>query len=679
MLFRAGLGEHPVPPLSLGLIEGPVGVPDEHPCGGLCRPAGGNADAGGEGKDFLFEEERVFPDLPDDPFAQPGSRFDVRFGKDDRKFIPPVAGGDIDEADGLEDEAADLTEDVISLEMAAGVVDCLETVQVDHHEGEGTTVSFGPRKFPLNRVDKVAVVVKSRQAVLFGLFPKEQFPLDLFFLFPPLFNGVSDDIKERDRFQLLLEEIIVHSPLEGLACNPCLAVTGQDDDRDRLVSLLELEEEMKGVGAGQGMVGQDDVKFPPFQFLQPLLGRGDEGQGGRDLGAVQGIPDQPVVILLRVDDEDREAFFFHFFYKLEGLYLSPMGLTRKVLESFFLLFLLGSFSTARAEGRPSVEEQIRRAVEGRDLLLKRDYEGTEKFLTKLVTDWPNELLGVFGFMALYQVRNLDNFDFRFDPPYRQWEEKGRKMAYRILRDRNASSWDLLVAGGTLGVSGFYRAHNRQWLSGLRDGSTGVHAIQKSYGKDPARLDALLGIGLYDYWRSHFTRKLRFLPFFPDRRKEGREKLVRAVQETEFASVLAEVSLAFIDFEEGKYRKVLEETARLLERYPRNTILLMLRGEALLALKRYPETVRIFGEILSIDPSVTKSHLFIGLAFAKEGADRAKAADHLKKYLEREPRAPSHWRRPAVKKLKELEKKKVSFRTEGSENRTPQEDDRKGFL
>src|SRR3989338_2500734 len=152
------------------------------------------------------------------------------------------------------------------------------------------------------------------------------------------------------------------------------------------------------------------------------------------------------------------------------------GLCHFVLLLFFLTAL-----PASEAGWDSftVEDQFRLSVEGRDLLLARDYEGAEKMLAKLVRERPGELLGYFGFMALYQVRNLDNFDFRFDPDYLAWEGNGRRIALKIVQDPKSSPWDLLVAGGTLGVSGFHRAHHSRWFAALRDGSTGIHALEES--------------------------------------------------------------------------------------------------------------------------------------------------------------------------------------------------------
>jgi len=301
---------------------------------------------------------------------------------------------------------------------------------------------------------------------------------------------------------------------------------------------------------------------------------------------------------------------FSILMKVAVLYLSPMSLARKVVLFFFIGFFLTVNLSSGERNRPSVEEQILFSIEGRNYLLARKYLEAEVFFEKLVALWPDELLGYFGLMALYQIRNLENYDFRFDPYYKQWENRGRKLALKIVNAPDADAWDLLIAGGTLGVSGFYRAHNSKWFAALRDGSLGFHTMKKSFEKDERLVDGLLGVGLYDYWRSYFTRKLRFLPFFRDRRQEGREKIIRAIIESRFVSVLAEISLAFIDFQEKKYPQVLETTENLLKRYPQNTILRMLRGEAFFASKNYPEAGRVFEEILSMDSSLTRARLFL---------------------------------------------------------------------
>src|SRR5262249_34293051 len=141
-----------------------------------------------------------------------------------------------------------------------------------------------------------------------------------------------------------------------------------------------------------------------------------------------------------------------------------------------------------------------------------------------------------------------------------------------------------------------------------------------------------GTGLYDYWRSYFTRKLHFLPFFVDRRPEGKAALERAVNEAQVTNVLAEIALAFIDYQEKSYAKAVTTVDWLLAKYPNNTILRMLKGDCLLQLKKYQESVAEFEKILSIDPAISKCYLYMGVALAREGKDKTRAKELLEKYL-----------------------------------------------
>lgn len=262
-------------------------------------------------------------------------------------------------------------------------------------------------------------------------------------------------------------------------------------------------------------------------------------------------------------------------------------LTRKLIIRSLILFLSIwlFFSLSRpVYARISLSDQVKVAVHARELILSSHYEEAEVFLKKITQDWPEELVGYFGLMSLYQTRNLDHLNFRFDSDYKLWEKKGRKFAMAIAHDPHAEAWDLLLAGGTLGISGFHRARHSRWFAALRDSVLAFHAMEECLVKDPKRLDALLGIGLYHYWRSYWTRKLRFLPFFKDHRKQGKDELTCASQQSEFASVLAEISLAFIDFKEKHYQKVLDTTDLLLKRYPKNTILKTLRDKSLRFIK-----------------------------------------------------------------------------------------------
>jgi len=294
----------------------------------------------------------------------------------------------------------------------------------------------------------------------------------------------------------------------------------------------------------------------------------------------------------------------------------------------------------------------RLAGAGVESLLRRDYSAARLVIERMLSEEPDGLLGILAMMSLAQIRNFENVDFRFDAEYRPWGEKGKKIALETAKGSSPDPWTLVLAGGILGLSGFDNVHKGHWFSGLSDAVASVRALRKAREKDPKIDGALLGIGLHEYWRSYYTRSLRFLPFFPDRREEGREMIAEASKKGLVAS-LALFALAYIEFREGKTEAALGKVGSLVAKYPENTVLRMLRGRLFLEKGHYREAREDFVRILSIDPSITKCHLFLGLAASGEGK-KEEARNYLRAYLALEKNASKVWRTPAEMELAKLE-------------------------
>ena len=317
-----------------------------------------------------------------------------------------------------------------------------------------------------------------------------------------------------------------------------------------------------------------------------------------------------------------------------------------------MLALFFSVSAGAARLDPADRKDQSEARQVLELVLERNYPEAEATLTRLLEERPEDLLGYFGRMAYSQIRNLENFDFRFEPLYARSAREGRERALKVTRYPAATAWELTLAGGILGVSGFQKAHHGKWLAALWDAQTAVRALSRAHQKDPKGGDPLLGLGLYHYWRSYYTRVLRMLPFFPDRREEGRREMRRAGEEGQFVGPAAAISLAFVDFHAKRYAEVLQTTGHLLQRYPNNIIVRMLLGQTCLEMKKYPEARIHFGEIRKIDPALTKADLWLGLTYVREGS-REPARTHLNRYLLADKNAPKHWRKLAEGALQKL--------------------------
>lgn len=321
------------------------------------------------------------------------------------------------------------------------------------------------------------------------------------------------------------------------------------------------------------------------------------------------------------------------------------------LTSCVIIFFIFVSPIASAESLK--EEQITLTRHGTELLLKRNYPEAKKFIYRLLQKEETRFLGTLGIMAYTQIRNLENYDYRFDSEYLVLAEEGRKKALEVYRNPRSSGWEMLVAGGILGISGFYKAHHAKWLAALRDGQTSVRAMKIAYQRDPALADALLGVGFYHYWMSHFTRHFKALPFLADRRGLGKKQIRFSGDLGQVVGSVAEISLAFIDYVEKNYPKTLEVTQKMLATYPDNTIIRMLQGQGYLKGRNYPMARQEFQKILALDPSLTKNWLLLGLVELKEGKDPVEARRLIKLYLDLEKNPTSHWRKLAEEALRRL--------------------------
>jgi tetratricopeptide (TPR) repeat protein len=321
----------------------------------------------------------------------------------------------------------------------------------------------------------------------------------------------------------------------------------------------------------------------------------------------------------------------------------------KKILIFIIVFLAASSLEASLPKDPKEQARL-----GLELLLKRDYVAAKTFIDQIMESENGRLLGIFGKMTLSQIRNFENFDFRFDRDFEKYAKEASMRATAILNDPHAPPWDLEIAGAVFGIIGFQKAHNRRWFSALLDARHAISAMERVIQIDPKIGDPYLGIGLYHYWRSYYTRILKFLPFYDDRRDEGRKMMRRSYKTGEFVPPLSEISLAFLDFHEEKYERVVQVTDRFLSRFPKNVIVRTLKGKALWKLKKFDEGRAEFLKVFEMDKALTKNKLFLALSYTSEGEDKREGRRLLKEYLAVEKKPSHHWRKLAKEVRAKLE-------------------------
>ena len=257
-------------------------------------------------------------------------------------------------------------------------------------------------------------------------------------------------------------------------------------------------------------------------------------------------------------------------------------------------------------------------IQGRDLILARKYDEAIAYFKKIENDYPDSTLGTFGQMAVLQSRMFENFDFRFDKDYLELSAKNKEIVDKVLRNPDSSAWDLFLAGASAGIRGFYLMRKDQVFKALSEAGTARKALEKTLQKDPSFADVYLGLGMFDYWRSVFTNRFKFLPFFSDKRAQGLAEVEKAMREGRVVNALAEASLAFCYYEGRQNAKAINLLLDLLKKYPDNVIFKNILGDLYASQRNFVEAHKMFDAVLNAHPDINLPRFFKAKSFFMDG-------------------------------------------------------------
>lgn len=299
-----------------------------------------------------------------------------------------------------------------------------------------------------------------------------------------------------------------------------------------------------------------------------------------------------------------------------------------------VVFLAGVFQGALAYGSQTLGVDgglIEKAIRGKELIFERRYDEALKAFSEIEAAYPDSATGLFGQMAVRQVRMFENEDFRFKREYNDIEKKYDDFALRELRKGDIPSWELFVHGASDGMRGFFRGREGRWLDALMHGLHAMRMFKRLKWQEPSLVDTDFGFGMYKYWRSVFTSEIKFLPFFGDHREEGIRLIRKVAENGEFAKDLAVGGLVFVLSYEKRYDEALAAADRILAVYPENIIIKSLKGDILISKKKYDEALAIFQDIYGKNPEITTALFQQGRILFKK-ADYPGARKALEKFL-----------------------------------------------
>lgn len=329
---------------------------------------------------------------------------------------------------------------------------------------------------------------------------------------------------------------------------------------------------------------------------------------------------------------------------------------RHMLKVFLIFCLWVSFQNslyAQATPYAPLSDLEKLGITGRDLILGRKYDEAIAHFKKIENDTPDSTLGTFGQMAVWQSKMFENFDFRYDKEYQDLSAKNKEIVDRVLKNPDSSAWDLFLAGASAGIRGFYLMRKDQVLRALSEANIARKALERTLQKDPNFSDVYLGLGMFDYWRSVFTNRFKFLPFFSDKRAQGLAEVEKAMKEGRVVGTLAQASLAFCYYEGRQNARAIALLTDLLKKYPENVIFKNILGDIYASQRNFVEAHKMFDAVLNAHSDINLPRFFKAKTYFMAG-DYAEARKWYEAFIAHKP--TPEWASYAVADLGRLDLK-----------------------
>ncbi len=245
-----------------------------------------------------------------------------------------------------------------------------------------------------------------------------------------------------------------------------------------------------------------------------------------------------------------------------------------------------------ASGR--TDAMIRRGI--RATILQR-YRLANAIFDSLIAENPYDPRGYFYKAAAIQSKMMDAEDYSESPRFVVTIKKAIQFSDRIVAEMPGDAWATFYLGSGYSYYAFFLIQSRSYFSGLKLAVKGVGFLEKAVQLDSTVYDAYLGIGTYQYWRSRKTKFLKWLPFFPDKTREGLLNIKRALEKSRYARAAALNELIWVEMDREDWPQAIAYAKEGLRQYPGSRFFLWPLAEAYFRSGRFRSAERAFSNLM----------------------------------------------------------------------------------
>lgn len=262
-------------------------------------------------------------------------------------------------------------------------------------------------------------------------------------------------------------------------------------------------------------------------------------------------------------------------------------------------------------------EFVHQARVGMEYLYKRQYSTFLKHFDELGQRFPGTALKPISEVLVYQATMLENYSLEYADEFFEASGRAREELEKGLKVPGNEAWEHFMLTGVLGIEAIHNARMEKYLPALKLAFDAIGHVGDVREAAPEFVDIWLADGLYNYWRSALSRRIKFLPDFGDKREQGIEETRKVEREGIFLSAPATLALMFDWLEERDFDKAVEAGVRNQQLYPENVINEMMLGLVKYYQRDWDGAMVSFDRVLEIDPQHRRIHYYRGLIFLRK--------------------------------------------------------------
>ncbi len=277
------------------------------------------------------------------------------------------------------------------------------------------------------------------------------------------------------------------------------------------------------------------------------------------------------------------------------------------------------------------EDFVRDCIAAIELLYRRRYDEAQAAFAKIGKTYPHSAAEPVGEVLVWQARMLENFDFRYVSQYEAAARRARQELQIALEQPGNDAWEHFLMGGMLGIESIHTMRTGEYLRALSRGVEAMKSIVLAQKHAPEFVDAFLGDGLFNYWRSVIAMSTKAIPNLGDSRAKGIQQMQQVESEGIFLSPAATLALVFTWMEEGDMNRALQQCERNKKVYPDNVINNLVHGRVYMYMRRHAEAEAIFIDVIRKDPQNQRVHYYLSRLYLRKG-DLVRARSAIDTYL-----------------------------------------------